>query len=60
MPQAVDFAVSGVVDGKPMKGGQLGFVIPVTPLGMVKQFCALFSSLLPHGAKEVAASQAGM
>ena len=43
----IEFVLDGLVEGKAVKGGACSTLIPVTRLAMVKQFCALFSALLP-------------
>ena len=52
MNGCVEFVLDGLVDGKVVKGGACSTIIPVTRLAMVKQFCALFSALLPGAAAE--------
>ena len=43
----IELVLDGLVEGKAVKGGACTTLIPVTRLAMVKQFCALFSALLP-------------
>lgn len=52
--RCMTMALEGIVDGSQNEGGVLEFVVPLTSLGLVKQCCSLFNSILPPrpGAKD--------
>ncbi len=64
MQSCVEYCLEGIVDGKVLKGGVCDTIIPITNIGMVKQFCALFSALLPtdieRGGADLAAQPAAV
>jgi len=45
--RCISMAIEGIVAGSQIEGGALEFLVPVTSLGLVKQCCTLFSSILP-------------
>eukprot|EP00466_Bigelowiella_natans_P011733 jgi/Bigna1/49976/estExt_Genewise1.C_620014 len=52
--RCITFALEGIVDGSQIEGGSLDLLVPLTSLGLVKQCCTLFNSILPSqpGAKD--------
>jgi len=57
MSNCVDFALDGIVEGKIVKGAACDTIIPITNLNMVKQFCTLFSAMMPTEAEKGAANE---
>ena len=47
MERLLAFVLDGIVDGSMIEGGRLDMLVPLTSLAVVKQFCNMYSTVLP-------------